>query len=154
MPAKRTRTAENGKLGEYKAKRDFEATPEPSGDATAQDATAPALRFVIQEHHARAMHWDLRLERDGVLPSWALPKGLPLDPKENHLAVHTEDHPIEYLTFASDIPEGEYGGGSMRVWDQGTYEPLEWTDRKVVIALHGQRAEGRYALFQTGREGR
>lgn len=154
MPAKRKGIAESedGKLADYHAKRDFAATPEPSGDAKSAPADgSDAPRFVIQEHHARAMHWDLRLERNGVLPSWALPKGLPLDPKENHLAVHTEDHPLEYLDFAGDIPAGEYGGGSMRVWDHGTYEPIEWTDRKVVVALHGQRADGRYALFQTGR---
>jgi bifunctional non-homologous end joining protein LigD len=153
MAAKRTRPTGAEKLAEYQAKRDFDATPEPSGAATAEPDATDAPRFVIQEHHARAMHWDLRLERDGLLPSWALPKGLPIDPKDNHLAVHTEDHPIEYLDFAGDIPEGEYGGGSMRVWDHGTYEPIEWTDRKVVVALHGRRSEGRYALFQTGRAG-
>jgi bifunctional non-homologous end joining protein LigD len=141
-------------LEEYNAKRDFAATPEPAGAAGPSDATEPAARFVVQQHSARAMHWDLRLERDGVLPSWAVPKGIPLDPRENHLAVRTEDHPLEYLAFAGDIPEGEYGGGSMNVWDHGTYETFEWTDKKVVVALHGQRVEGRYALFRTGREGR
>lgn len=163
MAVERERTGKpsDGKLADYAAKRDFTATPEPRGGIggdrdherdhdRAGDARAP-LRFVIQEHHARAMHWDLRLERDGVLASWALPKGLPLDPAQNHLAVHTEDHPIQYLDFAGDIPDGEYGAGSMRVWDDGTYEPIEWTERKVVVALHGRRAQGRYALFRTGR---
>jgi bifunctional non-homologous end joining protein LigD len=139
------------KLAEYQAKRDFETTPEPSGDEHAADDDGQPLRFVVQEHHARSMHWDLRLERDGVMVSWAVPKGIPVDPKVNHLAVHTEDHPLEYLTFAGDIPEGEYGAGTMRVWDEGTYEPLEWTDRKVVADFRGRRVQGRYALFQTGR---
>ena len=100
------------------AKRDFETTPEPKGASRAARARdADVARFVVQEHHARALHWDLRLERDGVLASWAVPKGIPPDPKKNHLAVHTEDHPMEYLTFQGDIPQGEYGGGTMRVWD-------------------------------------
>ncbi len=142
-----------GPLDDYRAKRDFAATPEPSGNDGAL-AAPNVLRFVVQEHHARAMHWDLRLEHDGVLPSWAVPKGIPLDPHVNRLAVRTEDHPLEYLDFAGDIPEGEYGGGTMRVWDHGTYEALEWTDRKVTVVLHGERVQGRYALFRTGRDGR
>jgi bifunctional non-homologous end joining protein LigD len=137
-------------LRTYRAKRDFDATPEPSGQAAPAAADPDSPRFVIQEHHATAMHWDLRLEHDGVLWSWALPKGLPLDPKKNHLAVRTEDHPLEYLDFAGTIPRGEYGGGRMTVWDRGTYETHELTDRKVVVTLHGERAQGRHALFQTG----
>ena len=95
------------------------------------------------------MHWDLRLERDGVLASWAVPKGIPSDPKRNHLAVHTEDHPIEYLTFHGEIPKGEYGGGSMLLWDTGTYETEKWSDREVMITFHGERVQGKYVLFQT-----
>lgn len=106
--------------------------------------------FVIQEHHARALHWDFRLERDGVLVSWALPKGLPESPKSNHLAVHTEDHPLEYGTFEGDIPKGEYGGGHVDIWDHGTYELEKWRDDEVIVVLHGKRANGRYVLFQTG----
>ena len=83
---------------------------------------------MIQEHHARSLHWDLRLERDGVLVSWALPKGLPESPEENHLAVHTEDHPLEYATFEGDIPQGEYGGGRMTIWDTGHYDVEKWSD--------------------------
>jgi bifunctional non-homologous end joining protein LigD len=133
-------------LNAYQAKRDFDETPEPVG------AVAPAagpLRFVVQEHHATALHWDLRLEREGVLVSWALPKGVPPDPRVNHLAVHTEDHPMQYLAFQGDIPSGNYGAGSMAVWDTGTYEPEKWSDREVIAVFHGRRVEGRYALFQT-----
>ena len=133
-------------LSEYQAKRDFRETPEPAG-AVAAPAEQP--RFVIQEHHATSLHWDLRLERDGVLVSWALPKGIPPDPRVNHLAVHTEDHPMQYLTFRGDIPAGNYGAGSMTVWDTGTYETEKWDDREVIAVLHGKRAEGRYVLFQT-----
>ena len=106
-------------------------------------------RFVVQEHHATALHWDLRLERDGVLVSWALPKGVPPDPRVNHLAVHTEDHPMQYLDFQGSIPAGNYGAGTMSVWDTGTYEPEKWGEREVIVVLHGERVDGRYVLFQT-----
>ena len=134
-------------LAEYNAKRDFDATPEPAGrvDAT-NDGEA---RFVVQEHRARALHWDLRLERDGVLASWAVPKGIPPDPRRNHLAVQTEDHPMEYLTFHGEIPKGEYGGGTMRVFDHGTYETHKWSDREVMITFHGEQVRGKYVLFRT-----
>src|SRR5580700_12216113 len=113
-------------LNAYQAKRDFEETPEPAGAVTPSDGP---LRFVVQEHHATALHWDLRLERDGVLVSWAVPKGIPPDPRTNHLAVRTEDHPLEYLDFQGDIPTGEYGAGRMSVWDRGVFEVLKWSDR-------------------------
>ena len=100
------------KLNEYETKRSFEKTPEPRGGSA--EARPCRNRFVVHEHHARRLHWDLRLERDGVLASWALPKGVPQDPKENRLAVHTEDHPLEYLEFEGEIPKGEYGAGTMR----------------------------------------
>lgn len=132
-------------LDEYRAKRDFKATPEPAGAV----ADADDHRFVIQQHSATRLHWDLRLEHDGVLVSWALPRGVPRNPKENHLAVHTEDHPLEYLDFQGEIPEGSYGAGTMKVWDTGAYDIDEWEDRKVVVVLHGQRARGKYALFAT-----
>jgi bifunctional non-homologous end joining protein LigD len=128
--------------------RDFEATPEPSGSKRRKKKPR-APRFVVQEHHARRLHWDLRLEHDGVLLSWAIPKGIPPAPKPNHLAVHTEDHPLEYLDFHGEIPEGSYGAGSMTIWDQGTYEPEKIEDREVIVTLHGERARGRYVLFQT-----
>lgn len=150
--------ARKRELAEYEAKRDFAATPEPRPtepkarvpQRTQADGSAdqPA-RFVVQEHHARALHWDLRLERDGVLASWAVPKGIPVDPKRNHLAVQTEDHPLEYLTFKGEIPAGEYGGGSMGVWDCGTFETHKWDEREVMFTLHGARVHGRYVLFRT-----
>ncbi len=136
-------------LREYEAKRDFDKTSEPSSRRGSRRAQPGAPRFVVQEHHARSLHWDLRLERDGVLASWAVPKGIPPDPKRNHLAVQTEDHPIEYLTFEGDIPKGEYGGGSMRVWDKGTYETHKFDEREVMVTLHGERVDGRYVLFRT-----
>ena len=88
-----------------------------------------------------------------MLVSWAIPKGLPLDKKSNHLAVHTEDHPLEYASFEGQIPEGEYGGGKVIVWDVGTYDEIKWSDREVMVVLHGQRATGQYVLFATGRTG-
>ena len=135
-------------LAEYEAKRDFAATPEPKG-ARPRAHAKQGPRFVVQEHHARALHWDLRLERDGVLASWAVPKGIPSDPKRNHLAVQTEDHPLEYLTFDGEIPAGEYGGGNMLVWDRGTYETEKWSEREVMVTFYGERVRGKYVLFQT-----
>ncbi|HVL86217.1 MAG TPA: DNA polymerase ligase N-terminal domain-containing protein [Pseudonocardia sp.] len=140
-------------LDEYRRKRDARRTPEP---VPAEDppVTGPGDRFVIQEHHARRLHWDVRLERDGVLVSWAVPKGLPTDPATVRLAVRTEDHPLEYLEFAGEIPAGEYGAGTMTIWDRGRYETEKWSDREVVVVLHGARARGRYVLIRTGRDGR
>jgi bifunctional non-homologous end joining protein LigD len=138
------------RLGTYRQKRSFEKTPEPSGKARPSQAKeAHGSRFVVQEHHARRLHWDLRVERDGVLVSWALPRGFPDTPDENRLAVHTEDHPLEYLTFEGDIPAGEYGGGKMSVWDTGTYDAEKFTDDKVVLVFDGERVRGKFALFQT-----
>jgi bifunctional non-homologous end joining protein LigD len=136
-------------LEEYDSKRDFEKTPEPPGRKSSRTRATKTPRFVVQEHHARALHWDLRLERDGVLASWAVPKGIPRDPSRNHLAVQTEDHPMQYLTFAGDIPAGEYGAGSMHVWDTGTYDTHKWSDREVMVTFHGERITGRYVLFRT-----
>ena len=135
------------KLAEYERKRNFKATPEPAGGA-AEEAGLP--RFVIQEHSATRLHWDLRLEHDGVLLSWAVPNGIPYDPDENRKAVHTEDHPLEYLDFHGEIPKGNYGAGTMTIWDRGTYVPEKIQDKKVIVEFHGERVQGRYALFQTG----
>ena len=135
------------RLDPYRRKRDFAATPEPGPEEAAPVADAP--RFVVQEHSARSMHWDLRLERDGVLVSWAVPRGIPPDPATNHLAVHTEDHPLEYLTFEGTIPEGNYGAGTMKVFDTGTYETHKFSDREVMVSFHGERVRGRHVLFRT-----
>ena len=136
-------------LATYRSMRRFGETPEPAGDGVSQAAatTGDRPRFVIQEHHATSLHWDLRLEHNGVLVSFAVPKGLPWSPDENHLAVHTEDHPLEYLDFAGEIPDGSYGAGRMMVWDEGTYEPEEMAEDKFKFVLHGRRVEGRYAIF-------
>jgi len=140
------------RLQAYRDKRDAARTPEP-----VPPAAAPGERpedeaggtFVIQEHHARRLHWDFRLERGGVLVSWALPKGVPDDPAVNHLAVHTEDHPLEYGGFEGTIPRGEYGAGAVTIWDHGSYETLKWAPDEVKVTLHGRRVQGGYVLFQT-----
>ena len=138
------------KLQAYRDKRDAARTPEPVPPPGAPPPDqAPGGTFVIQEHHARRLHWDFRLERDGVLVSWALPKGVPNDPAVNHLAVHTEDHPLEYGRFEGEIPRGEYGAGAVTIWDHGRYETLKWAPSEVKVVLHGQRVTGGYVLFQT-----
>lgn len=158
-------TADSGKaedrLTTYRSMRDPARTPEPVPAAAPREARAtPTGRgdtFVIQEHHARRLHYDFRLEHDGVLVSWAVPKGPPTDTSDNRLAVQTEDHPLEYATFAGDIPRGEYGGGNVAIWDSGTYELHKWRDGKeVIVTLHGQPEGGlggvqrSYALIHTG----
>ncbi len=140
-------TPKRDTLRTYRTKRHAEKTPEPMGRQPRSRTNGN--RFVIQEHHARSLHWDLRLERGGVLVSWALPKGLPESPDKNHLAVHTEDHPLEYATFEGEIPRGEYGGGQMTIWDHGTYETEKWSDTEVKFVLHGARGDGEFVLFQT-----
>ncbi|MBG6056004.1 bifunctional non-homologous end joining protein LigD [Salinibacterium sp. CAN_S4] len=141
------------RLEKYRSMRDGSKTPEP---VPARAGQPGGNSFVIQEHHARRLHWDFRLEHDGVLVSWALPKGVPTDVKQNHLAVQTEDHPLEYGTFEGTIPAGEYGGGEVTIWDAGTYELEKWRDGKEVIAtLHGENhGSRRYALIHTGGSGR
>ena len=134
-------------LEEYRRKRNLGRTPEPAGDRGGRSAGKP--RFVIQEHDARRLHWDLRLEHDGALASWALPRGLPTDPKKNRLAVRTEDHPMRYLDFAGTIPEGEYGAGEMRIVDTGGYECEKWTEDKVTFRLEGAVLTGKFSVFRT-----
>ena len=132
-------------LGEYKRKRDFKKTAEPAGGAKARARKTRANRFIIQKHDASHLHYDFRLEMDGVLKSWAVPKGLPWVQAERHLAVEVEDHPIDYADFEGIIPEGQYGGGTVMVWDRGTYElapqgdPVEAMRKgKVHVILHGE----------------
>jgi bifunctional non-homologous end joining protein LigD len=120
--------------------------PEPQSPRAGVDKKPT---FVIQEHHASSLHWDFRLEHQGVLASWALPKGLPVSPDENHLAVQVEDHPLEYGQFSGSIPGGEYGAGEVTIWDHGVYDCEKWLDREIKVVLHGRRAEGRYVLFPT-----
>src|SRR4051794_11077319 len=135
-------------LSDYERKRDFEKTSEPAPKRRGTRKSAP--RFVVQEHSARRLHWDLRLEHEGVAASWAIPNGIPESPDENRKAVHTEDHPLEYLSWEGEIPKGEYGAGTMTVWDSGTYELEKWEKGKVVVDFHGERLQGRYALFRAG----
>src|SRR5437667_12487466 len=132
-------------LDAYRGKRNRGRTPEPIPDPPEPGTPEPGTPeaggpapgderdkvFVVQEHHARRLHWDFRLERDGVLVSWAVPKGVPDDPGVNHLAVHTEDHPLEYGSFEGEIPRGQYGAGSMTIWDAGWYETLKWAKDEV-----------------------
>ncbi|WP_060915152.1 ATP-dependent DNA ligase [Microbacterium oleivorans] len=146
-----------GPLRSYIAKRSAAKTPEPVPDSPAGAASPGASRFVIQEHHARRLHYDLRLERDGVLVSWAVPRGIPESASTNHLAVMTEPHPMEYLDFAGDIPAGEYGAGSMSIWDTGTFELEKWRDDEVIFTATG-RGDGplgsvRLALIRTSGQG-
>jgi bifunctional non-homologous end joining protein LigD len=136
------------RLDEYRRKRDRDRTSEPMPDGPRPRGDNDT--FVIQQHHARRLHWDLRLERDGALVSWAVPRGIPRDPARNHLAVHTEDHPLEYADFHGEIPEGEYGAGRMTIFDRGTYVTEKWRDDEVIVVLKGSRVTGKYVLFQTG----
>ncbi|SDB84243.1 ATP-dependent DNA ligase LigD ligase module /ATP-dependent DNA ligase LigD phosphoesterase module /ATP-dependent DNA ligase LigD polymerase module [Raineyella antarctica] len=143
------------RLATYRGMRDADRTPEPV-PVTPPAAGNPVPTFVIQEHHARRLHWDFRLERDGVLVSWAVPKGPPTDPTQNHLAVHTEDHPLEYGSFEGEIPRGEYGAGQVTIWDAGTIEVEKWREGKeVIVTLYGRPDGGlggepaKFALIAT-----
>jgi bifunctional non-homologous end joining protein LigD len=147
-----------GKLDKYRSMRDANKTPEPVPEDLGMPGSGRS--FVIQEHHARRLHYDFRLEHDGVLVSWAIPKGPPTDPKKNHLAVQTEDHPLEYGTFEGEIPAGEYGGGQVSIWDAGEFDLEKWRDGAEVIATLQGRPDGglggeprRFALIHTGQGG-
>jgi bifunctional non-homologous end joining protein LigD len=147
---------------DYRAKRSFDKTPEPAPEVAGDvdpGTAPPGDTFVIHQHHARRLHFDLRLEmmngRTPVLVSWAVPKNLPVVEKEKHLAVHVEDHPFEYGSFSGTIPAGEYGGGEVRIFDEGRYETLEQEPGKLTFRLHGKRMRGVWHLIQTKRnEGR
>ena len=147
-------------LGEYRSKRDFAKTVEPRGS---RHAAGQSLAYVIQKHAATSLHFDLRLELDGVMKSWAVPKGPSLDPSVKRLAVQVEDHPIEYNAFEGTIPEGEYGGGTVMIWDRGAYrydgddpDPVEglrqgYLKGELKIALQGKRLKGSWVLVRTKR---
>src|SRR5262245_50240829 len=148
------------RLTKYRSMRHFDRTAEPKG-ADVAAAAAAGGRFVVQRHRARRLHYDLRLEVDGVLVSWAVPKGPSLDPAARLLAVHVEDHPIEYIDFEGVIPSGEYGGGDVIVWDRGTWEPSGTKDPAKAIAngelhfdLRGDKLAGRFVLVRTDKSGR
>ncbi len=132
-------------LEEYGKKRDFSRTTEP--EALVKRSGTGDI-YVIQKHHARNLHYDLRLEMDGVLKSWAIPKEPPLDEKTKRLAVMTEDHPLDYATFEGVIPEGQYGAGRVGVWDKGTFNLEERGADKFIVNIQGMRLEGRYALIK------
>jgi DNA ligase D-like protein (predicted 3'-phosphoesterase) len=130
-------------------KRDLKMTPEP-----------PALLekslskfFVVHEHHARRLHYDLRLEKEGVLKSWAVPKGPPEKSGDKRLAVQVEDHPLEYGKFEGTIPEGQYGAGTVKIWDKGQYESIVWGENKIEILMKGEKLEGRYVLIKFKKAG-
>ena len=137
-------------LKRYRAKRDFSKTAEPSGAKRPAATTRGKRKFIIQKHAARALHYDFRLEHNGVMLSWACPKGPSLNPDDKRLAVHVEDHPLEYNTFEGTIPKGEYGAGTIKVWDSGTYELEKWRDGEIIFRFDGKRLHGRYVLFRAG----
>jgi bifunctional non-homologous end joining protein LigD len=138
-------TTVTDRLSSYRRKRDPARSPEPFAPAGTSRAQSPL--FVVQRHAARSLHYDFRLERDGVLVSWAVPKGVPLEPGRQHLAVHVEDHPLEYASFEGEIPQGSYGAGSVEIWDRGTYDLLEEKDDGgLTVRLHGGRLDGTWAL--------
>jgi DNA ligase D-like protein (predicted 3'-phosphoesterase) len=135
-------------LQDYRKKRHFDVTEEPRGSEASRNAGERGLLYVIQQHHARRLHWDLRLERDGVLKSWAVPKEPPRGPGERRLAVEVEDHPIEYGDFEGVIPESEYGAGTVEIWDRGTYTPVKWEDDEIIVDIHGEKLSGRYVMIR------
>ncbi|WP_210493688.1 DNA ligase D [Patulibacter sp. SYSU D01012] len=139
------------RLQEYRRKRRFGETPEPDDAPDAPAPPADAPRFVVHEHHATRLHWDLRLEHEGVLASFAIPNGIPDDPRHNRKAVHTEDHPLKYLDFKGTIPEGNYGAGQMTIWDTGTYTCEKWRTDEIIVVFHGDRLRGKYVLFRAGK---
>jgi DNA ligase D-like protein (predicted 3'-phosphoesterase) len=132
-------------LEEYKRKRDFGKTKEPAGEVK---ETGKKI-YVMQKHYASHLHWDLRLEKDGVLKSWAVPKEPPTKKGTRRLIISTEDHPIDYADFEGEIPEGQYGAGKVEIWDSGTYEEEKWrVDKEIIVHLKGKRLNGRYCMIR------
>lgn len=138
----------NDLLSAYKFKRDFAKTKEPKGSLPSAKNSLHDLRFVVQEHWAGHHHFDFRLEMDGILRSWAIPKQIPTTPKQKFLAIQTEDHPLEYIDFEGEIPEGQYGGGHVEIYDKGFYDIIDQTAKKILFDIHGKKLYGRYALVQ------
>ena len=134
-------------LKEYHKKRNFQRTPEPKGEEKKRSAQ-DVLVYVIQKHQASHLHYDLRLEEEGVLKSWAIPKEPPLTPGVKRLAVQTEDHPLGYEAFEGVIPEGEYGAGTVEIWDKGSYRPIENSAERKVVEIKGQKLRGRFVLVK------
>jgi DNA ligase D-like protein (predicted 3'-phosphoesterase) len=134
-------------LEEYEKKRHFEKTPEPSARGSQGSIEKPV--FVVQRHDARNLHYDFRLEVDGALKSWAVPKQPPKEKGTKRLAIRTEDHPLAYASFEGEIPEGEYGAGKVEIWDKGTFELLKWEEKEIVVTLHGEELKGDYVLIRT-----
>ena len=153
-PGSKTTATKRLGLDVYERKRDFTKTPEP----VARRGTAEGpLRFVVQKHRASALHYDFRLEAAGTMPSWAVPKGPSLDPKQKRLAMEVEDHPLEYANFEGVIPEGEYGGGTVMIWDEGFWTPMDSVDPAKAIksgemrfVLDGKKLKGGFTLVSTG----
>jgi bifunctional non-homologous end joining protein LigD len=155
MPPRKTTKSS---LDRYHAKRDFSKTQEPKGGAV-RKGHDPVLRYLIQKHQASHLHYDFRLELDGTLKSWAVAKGPSLNPADKRLAVHVEDHPLEYGSFEGTIPQGQYGGGTVMLWDEGSWEPLgdaEQSYRKgrLSFILHGKRLKGEWHLVRMGARGK
>lgn len=134
-------------LEEYEIKRNFKKTPEP---VTSEfEKSSDKLIFVVQRHDARKLHYDFRLEMDGVLKSWAVPKEPPKDAGTRRLAIETEDHPLAYADFEGEIPAGEYGAGKVEIWDRGTFELLKREEKEIMVALEGEKLKGTYVLVRT-----
>ena len=134
-------------LKEYQAKRKFAKTPEPPPSPRLWRTRKRLPIFVVQKHDASHLHYDFRLEMDGVLKSWAVPKGVSEKPDEKRLAVAVEDHPFEYANFEGEIPRGEYGAGTVEIWDKGNYEMIEATKKAYKFILNGKKLKGQYVLF-------
>jgi len=146
------------KLRAYLSRRDFSKTPEPEPESESEgdknEGEGKGKIYVVQEHHAKRLHYDLRLERGGVLKSWAVPKGIPEEVGEKRLAIQVEDHPLEYGNFEGTIPEGEYGAGNVRIWDRGTYDTIVWSDEMIELVIAGERIRGRYVLTRFKKAGK
>ena len=144
--------AKNMTLTRYESKRNFKKTNEPKGSSKSRKESKAI--FVVQKHNASHLHYDFRLEHDGVLKSWAVPKGPPRRTSDKRLAIMTEDHPLEYASFEGEIPEGEYGAGTVKIWDSGTYKSEKSMNTSlreglIEVDLHGKRFKGKYALIRT-----